>query len=201
MKGIYRGLAALVLAATIASCEPGSQGEVISLDTETATPSGEDYTEGPGFPISRDNNPFRINYNFNEKISFEYLFEEEPVEGLRGTIIDSYLGYSVGDYGDEGTVRPFSWIILRGTDNNLYYMIYPTERIFPEGQRVRIARYWEIKEDAVLLNNMLTYITDIPGEFTYDDRMNFQIESSAPDGHVDGIIELGAVEYIGPEGE
>ena len=104
-------------------------------------------------------------------------------------------------YNDIGIQRPFTWLtVKRDIDNELYYFIYPTERVFPLGQEIIIREYWPIKEDAkVVTNNMLAYITEVGTNesISYGSWMDFLIESSAPDGHVDGIITLSAVDYVG----
>ncbi|AJF61011.1 TPA: hypothetical protein HA239_00610 [Candidatus Woesearchaeota archaeon] len=201
MKRLYQGLAALVLlGTTMAACGPRTQNIEDLTIQRTATPSSGEITPAPTFAISQENSPFRIQYNYPISDSFEYMFKPEPVENLRGTVVDTYFGYTIGDYGEKVTQRPFTWLtVKRDIDGSMYYFIYPTERRFPIGQEIVIRRYWEMNESALLLNNMLSYITDIfiPDHYmSYDVRMDFLIQSSAPDGHTDGVIELNAVDFV-----
>ena len=203
MKRVYQGLAALVVAATMAACGPAEERDIVDLTIEkTPTPSSGRITPVPTFPVSQNHNPFRDGYEYNIEDSFEYLLEREPVENFRGTVIDSYSGFVVVNYyNDIGIQRPFTWLtVKRDIDNELYYFIYPTERVFPLGQEIIIREYWPIKEDAkVVTNNMLAYITEVGTNesISYGSWMDFLIESSAPDGHIDGIITLSAVDYVG----
>ncbi|AJF61015.1 hypothetical protein QT06_C0001G0167 [archaeon GW2011_AR15] len=162
------------------------------ISTPTLTPT-------PTLAISWENNPFKSPLEYNVDESFDLIFERYPSENLKGTVVDSYLGYMAVEY-DSGTLRPFSWMILRDQIGSIHYLIYPAEKIFPIGQEVNIQRYWEIKEGVTLMNNMLAYVTrDNRGSEDFYTLLDFTIESPAADGHVDGIIELGAVEYISPE--
>src|SRR3989344_1328289 len=161
----------------------------------TATPTPADV------PPSIEYNPFSQPWT-DPADSFS-IFEAEPVENFYGTIVESYPGQLYINYLDTMMyAKPFTWLVVRDReDDSLEYLMYPAERVFPGGE-VIIDRYWPIKKNVALTNHILAYIISInPENLYYYDETVFRIESPAPDGHTDGIIELGGIEYVTPEGE
>jgi hypothetical protein len=178
-------LVSLGLAAVLAGC---GQGAVNS--SQDATPT----------PMVQGNNPFVYNIDYDVKQSFGIL--EGPYKDVKGTVDESYLGIMNVPDSDGSHLRIFSWLVMKDQMGEDYYFIYPAEKVFPPGKHITVDRYWKIREGTRLMNNMLVYIT--MGKATrgyndwsdYNSTLDFPLQSSAPDGHVDGLIELDAYEYI-----
>jgi hypothetical protein len=193
-------LAAMMAAAAMTACGVSPSLDQIATQAPSAplTPMPE-----AGKP-SAENNPFINTLEYDTSSSFSML--TDPVDNFKGTVVESYL-YDV-DFRQNGSwdysvasSRPVGVVVVRDPQNVLYYLIYPPEKLFPIGQEISIKRFWKLREDMPLMNNMLVYMIthDVSGNSDYSLRMDYAIESPAEDGRFDGIIVPGTVEYLSPE--
>jgi len=208
-------LATLAIGGSLMGCisgapetaQPATSEEIVSTSTPILIPTTTPFPTPTTTPLmSRKYNPIAPNISYDYTKSFDYL-EEPVVNGLEGTVVDSYLGLLTLPDGSFSSLRPFSWLVLRDKDTVEHYLIYPAERIFKLGCHVSIEEYWPLKDGTALMNNMLLYIIlPSPGP-NYNDffefasnfkisQLDFPIQSSAPDGRVDGIIKYDGVQIL-----
>ena len=197
---IRKSLAAIIASLAIVGSSIGCtlNNPLSPLET-TPVPVATDYNSSAA---SHDNNPFAFEFTYDAKTAFTML--DAPVEGLKGTILSSDIEYmDVREAGNDGGphIRPYTSIVLRDQTDEDYYLIYPAGKQIPPGTKVKVEQYWPLKSGVPLMNNMLVYLTSIK-DSPYTDyfaEYDFLIQSSAPDGHVDGIIKLNGIDYIADE--